>query len=69
MAKSGIKEAVFIILFLPLNLNSWVTAINNIPLAIESEVLRRNRYSVKDSQQVLIPCKARGKSKLEESKK
>ena len=49
MAKSGIKEAVFIILFLPLSSNSRVVAINNTPPAIEFEAPRRNRYSIKDS--------------------
>ena len=69
MAKSSIKEAVFIILFLPPSLNSRVAATNNILLAIKSEALRYNRYSIKNSYQVLILHKARGKSKLEESKK
>ena len=49
MAKSGIKEAVFIILFLPPSLNSQVTAINNIPPAIKSKAPRYDRYSIKDS--------------------
>ena len=49
MAKSGIKEAVLIVLFSPPSLNSWVAASNNILLAIKSEVFRYNRYSIKDS--------------------
>ena len=38
---------MFIALFLPFSLNSWVAAINNTPLAIKSEAPRRNRYSIK----------------------
>ena len=49
MVKNGIKEAVLIVLFLPSSLNSWVTATNNTPLAIESEVLGCDGYSIKDS--------------------
>ena len=49
MAKSSIKEAVLIALFLPPSLNSRVAATNNILLAIESEVPRCDRYSIKDS--------------------
>ena len=69
MVKSGIKEAVFIVLFSPPSSNSRVAATNNIPLAIKSEVLKRDRYSIKNSQQVLTLRKARGKSKLGEGKK
>ena len=69
MAKSSIKEAVFITLFLPPSSNSRVAAINNILPAIKSEVFRHNKCSIKDSQQVLILCKARGKSKLKKGKK
>ena len=39
------------------------------PLAIEFKALRYNGRSVKNSQQVLILRKARGKSKLGEGKK
>ena len=67
--KSGIKEAVFITLFLPPSLNFWVAATNNTLPAIKSEVPRHNKCSIKDNQQVLTPRKARGKSKLEEYKK
>ena len=49
MAKSGTKKAVLIALFLPPSLNSQVTAINNIPLAIKSEVSRYNKRSIKNS--------------------
>ena len=49
MVKSGIKEAVLIILFLPPSLNSQVATTNNIPLAIKSEAPRYNRYSIKDN--------------------
>ena len=49
MAKNGIKEAVFIILFLPPSSNSQVAITNNIPLAIKSKVPGRNRYNIKDS--------------------
>jgi hypothetical protein len=49
MAKNGIKEAVFIALFLPPSLNFWVAATNNILLAIESKAPRRDRCSIKDS--------------------
>ena len=49
MVKSGIKEAIFIALFLPPSLNSWVAATNNILLAIKSEAPGCNRYSIKDS--------------------
>ena len=69
MAKSGIKEAVFIALFSPPSLNSWVAVINNTLLAIEFKAPRYNRYNIKNSQQVLTPYKARGKSKLEKGKK
>ena len=50
MAKNGIKEAVFIILFLPPSLNSQVTATNNTPLAIKFKAPGHDRYSIKDSQ-------------------
>ena len=69
MAKSGIKEAILIVLFLPFSSNSQVAATNNILLAIESKAPRRDRYSIKNSQQVLILYKARGKSKLKKGKK
>ena len=49
MAKSGIKEAVFIILFLPPSLNSQVATNNNIPPVIKSKAPRCNKYSIKDS--------------------
>ena len=49
MAKNGTKEAILIALFSPPSLNSQVAATNNIPPAIESKALRRNRYSIKDS--------------------
>ena len=49
IVKSGIKEAVFIVLFLPLSLNSQVVATNNIPLTIKSKAPRRDGRSVKDS--------------------
>ena len=49
IVKSGIKEAVFIVLFLPLSLNSQVVATNNILLAIKSKALRRDKCSIKDS--------------------
>ena len=49
MAKNGIKEAVFVALFLPFSSNSQVATTNNILLAIESKVPKHNRYSVKDS--------------------
>ena len=69
MAKSSIKEAVFIALFLPPSLNSQVTATNNILLAIKSKVPRHNKYSIKNNQQVLTLYKARDKSKLKKGKK
>ena len=69
MAKSGTKEAILIALFLPPSLNSQVAAINNTPPAIEFEAPRRDRCSTKNSQQVLILRKARGKSKLRKGKK
>jgi len=69
MAKNSTKEAVLIVLFLPPNLNSQVTATNNTPSAIKSKAPRRDRRSAKDSQQVLTPRKASGKSKLGEGKK
>ena len=49
MAKSGIKEAVFIALFLPPSLNSQVAATNNIPPAIKSKAPRRDGRNIKDS--------------------
>jgi len=69
MVKNSTKEAVLIALFLPPNLNSRVAATNNIPSAIESKAPGRDGRSIKDSQQVLTPRKASGKSKLEEGKK
>ena len=69
MAKNGIKKAILIALFLPPSLNSQVTVTNNIPPTIKFKALRRDRYSIKDSQQVPMPCKASGKSKLKEGKK
>ena len=49
MAKSSIKEAVLIALFLPPSLNFQVTATNSILLAIKSKAFRRNKYNIKDS--------------------
>ena len=49
MAKSSIKEAVLIALFLPPSSNSWVVATNNILPVIESEVPKYDRYSIKNS--------------------
>ena len=49
MAKSGIKEAVLIVLFLPPSLNSQVIITNNTPLAIKFKVPRYDKYSTKDS--------------------
>ena len=69
MAKNSIKEAVFIVLFLPPSSNSRVTTTNNTPLAIKSEAPGRNGFSIKDNQQILMLCKASGKSKLGEGKK
>ena len=60
---------MLIALFLPPSLNSQVAATNNIPPAIKSKAPRRDGYSIKDSQQVLILYKASSKSKLEEGKK
>ena len=69
MARNSMKKAVFIVLLSPPSLNSQITATNNILLAIKSKAPRRNRYSTKDSQQVLILYKANSKSKLGEGKK
>ena len=49
MAKNGIKEAVFIALFLPPSSNSWVAATNNILLVIESNAPGCDGYNIKDS--------------------
>ena len=49
MAKSSMKEAIFITLFLPPSSNSQVAANNNIPPAIKSKAPRCNKYSIKDS--------------------
>ena len=50
MAKSNIKEAILIVLFLPPSSNSQVAATNNILLAIKSKAPKRNKYNIKDSQ-------------------
>ena len=49
MLKSGIKEAILIILFLPPSLNSLVAITNNTLPAIKYKIHKYNRYNIKDS--------------------